>query len=450
VKSCFATISLAVCLFPAVVAAQPAAPRAERLSLDAAVKLAIENNRGLESARLQVKKAEEDVEVARTKRLPVFELNTFASQLLTPVDFSFPTGAFGDYPGIGPIPSADTVVSTPRRPNVFVSSQVSQPLTQLIRINLGIRGASAARELERERTREQEQAIANAVKRQYFAILQTSSALAASEEAIALYRELDRTLEVRVAQQVALKGDSLDVRYRLAQEELARTTRANTLASQKEQLNQLLGRDVRTAFEIDDAPAATALAIDLDAARTRALADRPDIREARLKVEQADIDRQLKKADRIPDVSLAVSYTSNFNMDVLPKNLAAAGVQVKWEPFDWGRRGRELAGKQHTLDQARLAVRDAEDRAVIDINTRYRKLDEARAALTVAGLAQGAVREKLRVKVNQFQLQAAMLADVLTLRADLAGIDDQYQQALLAFWTAKADFEHAVGEEGIR
>jgi outer membrane protein TolC len=60
------------------------------------------------------------------------------------------------------------------------------------------------------------------------------------------------------------------------------------------------------------------------------------------------------------------------------------------------------------------------------------------------------VREKLRVRTNEYQLQAAMLADVLRVRAELADMDDRYQQALLTFWTAKADFEHAMGEEVVR
>ena len=64
--------------------------------------------------------------------------------------------------------------------------------------------------------------------------------------------------------------------------------------------------------------------------------------------------------------------------------------------------------------------------------------------------AQSTAREKVRVKTNQYQVQAAMLNDVLQVRAELAGSDDRYQQALLAFWTAKADFELAIGEEVIR
>ena len=184
--------------------------------------------------------------VARTRRLPTFQTEATASQLLTPVDFAFPQGAFGDFPGIGPIPSADTTVSVPRQPTYYLSSQVSQPISQLFRIGLGIKSAAATRDIERERTRAQRLSVINNVKRLYFAILQTQSALASNNESIALYRELDRTLQVRVTQQVSLRSDALDVQFRLAQEELSRTTLQNALASQKEQLNQLLGRDVRT------------------------------------------------------------------------------------------------------------------------------------------------------------------------------------------------------------
>ena len=135
---------------------------------------------------------------------------------------------------------------------------------------------------------------------------------------------------------------------------------------------------------------------------------------------------------------------------MLPTNLATLGVQVKWEPFDWGRKGHELVAKDRTIQQARLAVREAEDRTVVEINSRFRTLSEKRALLNVARMAQGASREKLRVKTNQYQAQSALLPDVLQQRAELAQSDDQYQQALSAFWTAKADYDLAIGEEGLQ
>jgi outer membrane protein TolC len=444
------SLCLVLTLVPAVAAAQPA-PVAitQRLTLDRAIQLAVENNRQIQTAALQLQKANEDVEVARTHRLPVFDIQGQAAQLLTPVDFAFPQGAFGEFPGVGPIPATDTDVSVPRQLTYYFSSQVSQPITQLFRIGLGIDSARATSSIEQEHLNAQRLSVTNSVKRLYFAILQSESALDSTEQALALYRELDRTLEVRVAQKVALRADSLDVRFRLAKEELTRTTYQNTLASQKEQLNQLLGRDVRTDFVVEPVTELSIAEVDVDAARTRALENRPDLREARLKVEQADLDRRLKKADRIPELSVAVSYSSYFNIDVMPTNLATAGLQLKWEPFDWGRKGHELAAKTHTVTQARLAVRDTEDRIIVDVNNRFRTLSEKRALLNVARMAQATSREKLRVKTNQYQVQAALLPDVLQLRTEQASSDDQYQQALLAFWTAKADFENAIGEEVI-
>lgn len=112
-----------------------------------------------------------------------------------------------------------------------------------------------------------------------------------------------------------------------------------------------------------------------------------------------------------------------------------------------GPEGRDLAAKKRTIVQARNALREAEDRAVLEINTRFRKLEEARALLRVAGVAQEAAREKVRVGTNRYQVQAALLADVLQHQSELASANDRYQQALLAVWTARADFEQAVGEE---
>lgn len=442
---------VAMCVASAA-AGQPPATRAgvERLSLETAIRQAVDNNREIHTARLQIDSAEADLAATRTHRLPAFQLETQASQLLMPVDFSFPQAAFGTIPGIGPLPPTDTSFSVPRQPTMYVFAEASQPISQLFKIGLGISSAEKARDVARERARGEQLSVINNVKRLYFSILQTQSALTATNEAIALYRELDKTLQVRVAQKVALRSDALDVQVRLAQEELSLTSAQNLLASQHEQLNQLLGRDVRTAFELEDVTGVAFQERDPDASLADALATRPDLREARLKVEHAEIDRRITKASRIPEVSVAVSYTSNFNIDVLPANLAVLGVQLKWEPFDWGRTAHEVASKQKVVDQARLAVRDAEDRAVIDINNRHRTLAEKRALLNVARMAQEGAREKLRVKTNLFKVQAALLPDVLQLRSEMANADDEYQRALVSFWTAKADYDLALGEEVVR
>src|SRR5262249_39002929 len=156
-----------------------------------------------QSARLQVQKAENDVNAARTRRLPAFETQALASQLLTQAGFTFPAGAFGVYEATGPIPSTDMRITSPREPLAYLSVQASQPLSQLSKIGLNIDAATVGRDLERARLHSDELSLVNSVKRQYFAIVQTQSALAATSDAIALYRELDRSMQQRAVQKVA-------------------------------------------------------------------------------------------------------------------------------------------------------------------------------------------------------------------------------------------------------
>jgi len=159
-------------LTPGVAGAQTAARPAERLSLEQAVQIAVEHNRQLVSARLQVANADDQIAIARTRRLPVFSTEAQASQLLSPVSFSFPAGSFGAFPATGPIPSTDTTINVPRQPTMYLQSSVSQPLTQLIKANIGIQSAMASRELESERARATQLTVVNNVKRLYFAVLQ--------------------------------------------------------------------------------------------------------------------------------------------------------------------------------------------------------------------------------------------------------------------------------------
>jgi outer membrane protein len=48
---------------------------------------------------------------------------------------------------------------------------------------------------------------------------------------------------------------------------------------------------------------------------------------------------------------------------------------------------------------------------------------------------------------DKFRQSSVLLRDVLQQQAAVANANHDYEQALLAFWTAKAEFEKALGEE---
>jgi outer membrane protein TolC len=415
------------------------------LTLDEAIQLAIANNRTLKIASLEMDKSKWQIAEVKTQRLPSFSATVLGSQLLNEVDFTFPAGSFGSYPGIGPIPSTETKVTTPRRPIAFISGQATQPLSQLYKIHLGIRSQELNWQLSGEKAREQRQAVIKEVKEAYYAILQSESALDAADANVKQYMELDRVVLQRVSQEAALQSDSLEVKAKLAQEQYQLVQLQNSLQSRKEYLNDLLGRDISTDFSTEQVPAASFEEIELARAQRIALDQRPEIKQAELNVKQAEYARRIAKADYIPEVGVAFNYTSNFNVDVLPSNMTSLGVEFKWEPWEWGRRKDVVNQKMVVENQARTQLRDVHSKVLMDVNQRFRKLEETRSLISVARAEREASQQKLHEVTNQYKEQAVLLSEVLRQQASAAGALDQYRQALLGFWTAKADFEKAMG-----
>ncbi len=445
------TLCLLLLLPAAVLGQSPVATetnaKGETLSLDQAIQIALRHNRLVKNDELEVEKAAERIEIARTRRLPQFEFDFLGLQTITPVEFRIDSGSLGNLPGGALFPLQDVRIRSPRHPKAFLTARATQPLTQLPRINLGVRLQQANRELAEAKLESQRRAVANQVKRNYYAVLQTESALRSIEESLKLRRELDRVVGEYVVQKAALTSDSLDVKTSLANDEYEAVKLRNAMATQKEQLNLLLGRDVRTEFNTSPASENVLYEFDQDAARERALAQRGEIKEARLRMKQAEYSRRIKKSEALPDVSLTAGYFSPIGFAVLPTNIAAVGVSVKWEPFDWGRKKREMAEARKTIQQADNALREAEAQVVLDVNARFRKLEESRALLRVTQAMQASAQEKLRVATNKFKLEAALFKDVLQTQAGIAEANHQHQQALLAFLTARADFEKAIGEQ---
>jgi outer membrane protein TolC len=251
----------------------------------------------------------------------------------------------------------------------------------------------------------------------------------------------------RVSQEAAFKSDSLEVKAKLAHERYNLVQLRNTLDTRKESLNDLLGRDIRTPFHTQQVPDASFEEVELKLAQDRALRQRPEIKQAELSVQQAGYDRRMAKADYLPDVALAFNYLSPFNVEVLPTNIASIGLQLKWEPWDWGRRKDIVNQKKISETQAQNQLQDTQSKVLMDVNSRFRKLEESRILIVVAQAAREAAQQKLSEVTNKYEQQAVLLKDVLQQQANAAAAQDDYQQALLGFWSAKTDFEKSLGED---
>ena len=413
------------------------------LTLDQATDLALRNNHAIKIARFEVAKAEEGISVAKTSRLPSLHFHTLFSENLVKNDIRIPNPAANQFPGLGPF----FLLTDERKPIAVFAATAVEPLSQQYRIGLNIKFERLSREMAQAKLRQQQNETIAQVKKTYYAILQTKSALSSVEQAVRSYQELDRVTGDYVVQQVALKADRLVVQTRLARAQYDQLELTSKLATQKEQLNSLIGREVSYEFEVTDAPAFISIESDLAAARTTALEHRPELQQARLSVEQAKLARRIKKSEYIPDVNAGFTYVTprNFPSSV-PREFANVGVVVSWEIFDWGRKKHQLAQIDNTIGQAKNGLKETEDQVLVDVGDKLRKLQLSAQALRVAKLAEDSAKENLRVSTGQYKYQSVMLSDVLKSQASLAEATNEYQKVLLTFWTAKAEFEKALGE----
>jgi outer membrane protein TolC len=423
------------------------AQTASVLTIDDAVALALKGNRQVQSAALDVARATEDSAALKTTRLPQFQIYAIGGEALRPIRFTIPQGALGSYAATGPIPGQSANVSTPREFAGFILGQAAQPLSQLWKIHLALISSRISEDLAKEKLRQQRQDTAQSVRDVYYQIAQTQSQVESAKAMEKYLVELQGQTDRQLLELAVLKGDSLAVRARLSQQRYQLLNLRDAGKTQKESLNRLLGRDLETELSVEVQPLPTAEEIDLAAAHNMALGQRPEMQEARLQTKKAETEVRRQRAEYIPDISVGFTYASEPNVSFAPQNLMMAGFLMQWQPFDWGQKHHKTQALRDISKQSTLAERDTEQQILLDVNSKFRALAEARVLLDTSALAQEAQREKLRELTNQYREKAVLLSDVLQQEGAMVQADSEYQSALAAFWKTKAGFDRALGRE---
>ncbi len=417
------------------------------LTLDEALLLARSKNRDLKQFGLDVGKQREALAEAKTHLYPRFDTSVLAAQLLAPLDFTIRKGQFGTFPGTGPIPGSNTDLHTPARPIAIASATATQPLTQLIRIHLSIADQRLKVDAAQLSFDQREQKLTDDVRQSYYQVLQSQIQYESQQSMVKYLEELLQLTDRRVDQQAALKADRLSVKAELAKATYQLTMIEDTLADSKEALNHLLGRSVQTEFAVEPVPATLPEQEDLSAARATALEHRPEVKLVANRVRQAELSTKSEKSHYIPDIAIQASYFSPANINFLPQNIGSVGALLTWQPWDWGEKRHKVRQAALAEQQAELTVEDTREQILLEVNSNFRHLREARAHLAVTEAIRDAETEKMRNQKEAYSQQSILLSDLLKQQSSLADAEGQYHQAVLAYWGARADFQKSLGEE---
>jgi outer membrane protein len=417
------------------------------LTLDEAIEIASGSNRDIHISKIEIIKAQEMVAQVKTNYLPKLDANVLAGVPMQPLNFRVPAGSFGTYPATGPIPATDSNIHSPVRFGASVNVSAAQPLTQIFKVNLAVKQARLGIDLAKEGVRAQSQDTVRQVKEAYFQVAELQAQVASAKAAVQSLSELSTLTEQRLAQETVLLSDSLNVKAKLKQPRYQLLTAEDAFELQKQNLNRLLGRDLSTPFSVEMLPFGELIEWDLETARKQALEQRPELRGAHLQTKIADLDVRREHAKYIPDLSLQVGYVGFQNINFLPQSVGTVGFLFQWQPFDWGYKKHRIAELKATTEQKATTEREVEQRILLDVEEKFRKLGEARILLDALTDQREAEHTKLGEVTNRYNQKAALLSDLMQQQAAVSQAEAQYQQALAGFWTARANFEKAMGVE---
>jgi len=417
------------------------------LTLDEAIQIATSRNREVQISAIDVTKAKEEVTEVKTNYFPKLASYVLAGSPVQPFNFTIPAGTLGNYPATGPIPAKDSPIKSPARFGAFVNTSAAQPLTQIYKVRLAADQARLGIDLAKQNLRAQQQETRRRVKEAYYQVAQLQAQVTSANAGVDALIELSTLTERRLSHETVLASDSLSVKAKLRQARYKLVVAQDSLELQKKDLNRLLGRDLQTQFSVEVQPFGELAEWDLRTAQKQALEQRPELREAHLQTKIAELDVRRERAKYIPDLSLQVSYMGFQNVNFLPQNVGTAGFVFEWQPFDWGFKKHRIAELKATTQQKAVAEQDAQQKVLLEVEDKFRKLGEARMLLEAQADERHAEQVRLREVSDRYTQKATLLSDVLQQTAEVSKSEAEYQQALAGYWTAHAEFERAIGAQ---
>jgi outer membrane protein TolC len=222
------------------------------LTLTEAVHLAIGQNRSLRIARLKVTETEQKKAGQHAAYFPSLTNQSNILHVTDLQNISVPAGAFGMV-GESDVPTQNRIL--PQGQNTFYTSgtQLSQPLTQLIRVHDANRMAAADVAISQDDLKKAENEVALQVHSLYFGILIARLQKQAAEQQTRYADENLRENEDDVRRGSALKVAAIQGQATVLESQQSVLTADLQLADLTTELNDLLGLPLETQLDLDAA-----------------------------------------------------------------------------------------------------------------------------------------------------------------------------------------------------
>lgn len=412
------TRAIAFSIFVATICGSIAAQNPQKLSLEEAEKIAIQNHPQIQAAANLASAANAQVTQARSAYLPT---------------------AYGSITAVDAENNSRIAAGGLNNPIIYDryanGVTVNQLITDFGRTHELVKSSSLHAQAEQERVVTTRADVLLGVDRAYFVALRAKSVLTVAEETVK-ERQLvaDQVGELeknKIKSGLDLSFANVD----LAQAQLLLLQAQNDLDTSYADLSAALGYGDERTFDLEDAPTSAAPPSDFSDLLQQALKDRPDLLGLRLDAASSHDYATAERDLSLPTISAtgAAGFTPT-GADQLAPRYAAAGVNVNIPIFNghlFGALRSEANSRAKAEDQY---VRDLQNRVVRDVRTAWLNANTAfqRLALTDKLLKQST--DALDLAQARYKLGLSSIIEFSQAQLNLT-------QAQLESATAKYDYE---------
>jgi outer membrane protein TolC len=435
-----ATIVCVAVLF----AAPQSAAEVRHLTLTEVVHLAVGQNRALKIARLKVTENEQKKAGQHSTYFPSVTNQSNVLHVTDLQNISIPAGALGVNAG-SLIPSQNTIL--PQGQNTFYTSgtQLSQPLTQLIRIHEENRVAAADVAISRNDVKNGENQVALKAHALYYNILIAQLQKRAAEQQTLSAQEHLRESEDDIRRGSALNVSAIQDRAGVLESQQAELTAELQLSDLTTELNDLMGLPLDTKLDLDSATPSNFDERPREEYVKTAWSQNPEILAAEETVKKAQAGVGAAKTAYIPDVTAFARYSYQDGVPFLVRNFGTFGLNLTWDVFDFGKRRAALREREAQLAQAQENLTRLKEEVAVSIERSYNKLERTKNMVAVAQQALKLRQESERLAQNQLAQNVVLISARRQATAATYKAQADFLQANLGYLLAWAELRQTIG-----
>jgi len=415
------------------------------ITLQEAVQLALKHNHNVRIAQLGIDQKQHVKEAAKSSYFPSIRNDTSYMRLTDTQLIQIAPSSLGGVAGT-PIPPVNSVINQGGTNLITSGTQITQPLTSLLKIKRGNEIAEADVKASREKADLIKNDVALAVHEVYYRILIAQAHHSATEARIKAAEELQNERIEQVKFGSALEQDSIESRAQTLQSKQELLTTDLQLTDLKLKLNDLMGLPLTTALDLDPTVADFQGTCSREECVKAATESHSEIREARAEVEKAEAAVRLTKTDIwVPDVEAFARYSHQENVPFLARNFGTFGIHFGYDLFDGGRKRAVLHEHQSELAQAKENLAKLTDEVELAVETALNRLERTQQMLKVSEEVLA-----LRSESNRVMQQELLQGSALKSEAAMAAAQEYDAKALLLqsqmdYSEAHDEFIHAMG-----